>query len=65
MEIMFAKLLCSPHVGEALLCYLEFGNILGLLYAVSVITGGDVVIGHVPRKMSSICYIDESFLSRG
>ena len=39
-----------------LLCQLEFGNIHDL-YAVSITTGEDVIVGHVPQKISAICQL--------
>ena len=45
----------DPEVGELLMCRQEFGN-LHDPYAVSVIRGDEVIVGHVPRKISSLCY---------
>ena len=43
----------EAEVGENLVCERETGNVHDL-YAVSVIKSG-VVVGHVPRKISSTC----------
>lgn len=46
----------KPRLGELLLCKMEFGNIHDP-YAVSVVRDdGAEVVGHVPRKISSLCY---------
>lgn len=50
----------SAAVGEALPCSREFGNVHDL-FAVAVKRSGDIV-GHVPKRISSIC---SSFLRRG
>ena len=43
-------------IGETLLCQPEVGNIMDL-YAVSIITEYEVDVGHIPRKISAICYL--------
>ena len=48
------------HLGESLLCQPEFGNIADR-YGVSIVTGG-MVVGHVPRRISTIYHL---FISRG
>ena len=45
----------NPVVGETLICEKEFGN-LHDPYAVSVVRGSGIIVGHVPRKISSLCY---------
>ena len=46
----------KPRLGELLQCKMEFGNIHDP-YAVAVVRddGGEVV-GHIPRKIYSLCY---------
>ena len=45
----------NPVVGETLICEKEFGN-LHDPYAVSVVRGSGIIVGHVPRKISSLSY---------
>ena len=51
----------KPAIGETLTCKLEFGNIHDP-YAVSVVCGAADIIGHIPRRISSLCYF---FLKKG
>ena len=51
----------TPQIGETLLCQPEFGNVMDP-YAVAIVTGDEVIIGHVPRKISAMCHL---FLRRG
>ena len=45
----------NPEIGEVLLCEQEFGN-LHDPYAVPVVREDNVVVGHVPRTISALCY---------
>ena len=45
----------NPEIDEVLLCEHEFGNLHGP-YAVSVVREDDVMVGHVPRTISALCY---------
>ena len=46
----------KPRLGELLQCKMEFRNIHDP-YAVAVVRNdGAEVVGHVPRKISSLCY---------
>ena len=45
----------DPEVGELLVCRQEYGNLYDP-YAASVIRGDNVIVGHVPQKISSLCY---------
>ena len=54
------KNIWNARMGEILSCSQQQGN-LHDIYAVAVMKGNDVV-GHIPRKISSLCYF---FLSKG
>ena len=45
----------DPFFGEELLCEQDVGNIHDP-YAVSVVHSDGLVVGHVPRSISSLCY---------
>lgn len=49
------KTIWTPFIGETLLCEPEFGNIEDP-YAVKVVDSASVTIGHVPRKISTLCH---------
>ena len=44
----------NPTIGETLLCDMQFGDIHDP-YVVAVVRGVDIV-GHIPRKLSSLCH---------
>ena len=48
------KAVWTTQVGETLLCQPEFGNVHDP-YAVVIVTGDEMIVGHVPRKVSAIC----------
>ena len=52
----FYKSICSPSIGEVLVCDPEFGNIEDP-YAVKVVTSGGTTVGHVPRRISTLCHL--------
>ena len=43
-------------IGDTLTAKPEFGNVHGP-YAVAVVTPDDVVVGHLPRNISSLCHL--------
>jgi len=51
----------NPEIGEVLICEQEFGN-LHNPYAISVVCEDNVMVGHVPRTISALCYF---FLRKG
>ena len=50
------KAIWTPFIGETLLCEPEFGNIEDP-YAVKIVDSASVTIGHVPRKISTLCHM--------
>ena len=55
------KTVWTPQVGETLFSQPEFGNVHDP-HAVAIATGDEMIVGHVPRKVSAICHL---FLRRG
>ena len=51
----------NPTLGETLTCKPEFGNVHDP-YAVSVVREPADIVGHIPRRISSLCYF---FLKKG
>ena len=45
----------NPEIGKVLMCEQEFGNLHGP-YVVSVVCEDNVIVGHVPRTISALCY---------
>ena len=46
----------NPAIGDTLLAKPEFGNSHDP-YAVAVVTSDDIVVGHLPRNISTLCHI--------
>jgi len=45
----------NPEIGEVLICKQEFKN-LHDPYAVSAVHEDNIMVGHVPRTISALCY---------
>lgn len=43
----------TPYINETLVCHRELGN-LEDPYAVAVVKDDDIVVGHIPRKISTM-----------
>ena len=52
----FYKSIWSPAIGEVLVCDPEFGNKEDP-YAVKVVTSDGTTVGHVPRRISTLCHL--------
>ena len=46
----------NPSIGETLLTKCEFGNSHDP-YAVVVVTSDNIIVGHLPRNISTLCHI--------
>lgn len=51
----------TPYINNTLVCRRELGN-LEDPYAVAVVKDDDIVVGHIPRKISMMCSM---FLKKG
>ena len=54
---MSTRIIIRNHaIGDTLTAKPEFGNVHDP-YAVAVITPDDVVVGHLPRNISTLCHL--------
>ena len=50
------KSIRTPSIGKNLICEAEFGNIEDP-YAVKVMINTGITVGHVPRRISTLCHL--------